>query len=230
MRVREPLRFLVAEDDSALREELVDALRLGGNEVRDASSGAVAIEEAHRWLPDVVVVDYFMPFTDGISLIAYVRAMVRPIPPAILAMSGVVRAARWCTEIGVDAFLAKPFTLATFDAMVDYVGERRAASMQNPQSQRPSGSDPMSEPRRACVLGVGEAAEGIGDVLTASLRNARVVVVDSPYDAAQTLADILPDLVVVTDQRAHLRVREAAEANGVSCMVLHRTPHAHASG
>ena len=50
-----PPRVLVIEDDDAIAQVLQRSLRMEGYEVRIAGDGVVALDEAHAFLPDLVI-------------------------------------------------------------------------------------------------------------------------------------------------------------------------------
>ncbi len=62
------VRLLVVDDTDHVRRMLVDILTLHGFEVvAEAASGDEALDRARETDPDVVVMDYKMPGTDGVA-------------------------------------------------------------------------------------------------------------------------------------------------------------------
>jgi DNA-binding NarL/FixJ family response regulator len=70
-----PIRVMVADDHEVVREGLRTFLRLqqGIEVVGEADDGAVAVEEAARLAPDVVLMDLVMPELDGIEAMRRIR-------------------------------------------------------------------------------------------------------------------------------------------------------------
>jgi DNA-binding NarL/FixJ family response regulator len=70
-----PIRVMVADDHEVVREGLRTFLRLqqGIEVVGEADDGAVAVEEAARLSPDVVLMDLVMPELDGIEAMRRIR-------------------------------------------------------------------------------------------------------------------------------------------------------------
>ena len=68
-----PPRVLVVEDDTDIADVLQRSLRLEGYEVRVAADGQAALDEAHAFLPDVVVLDLGLPKIDGIEVARALR-------------------------------------------------------------------------------------------------------------------------------------------------------------
>jgi two-component system chemotaxis response regulator CheY len=71
-----PIRVMVVDDTAHVLRMLTAMLTLDGFEVvGDASSGAAAIEAVADADPDVVVMDYRMPFMDGLTAARRIREM-----------------------------------------------------------------------------------------------------------------------------------------------------------
>ena len=215
-------RILVVEDDATLREGIAEALRLDGHEVFEASNGAVGLEMALRKKPHVLVFDYAMPVTDGPTLVAEVRDVVRPVP-MLVAISATEHVQAWCRDQGIPVFLLKPFDDATMrraiDAALDPLVEARA-------SAAPSRSGTRAATRPSCVLVVGssdDGEKGLRAALPASMRDARVVVVSSADEAAHVLEWIVPDMLVLDDVGAHDELHARATLRAIPVLV--RPPH-----
>ena len=61
-----PPRVLVVEDDDEIALALQRSLRMEGYDVRLAEDGVDALDQAHAFLPDVVLLDLGLPKLDGI--------------------------------------------------------------------------------------------------------------------------------------------------------------------
>ena len=62
------IKILVAEDETIIRLDLVEMLTDAGYEVvAQAENGAVAIEMAKKYQPDLAILDVKMPEVDGIT-------------------------------------------------------------------------------------------------------------------------------------------------------------------
>ncbi|MEU0060443.1 response regulator [Streptomyces sp. NPDC006334] len=103
-------RVLVVDDNKVIRQLIRVNLELEGLEVVTASDGAECLEVVHQVRPDLVTLDVVMPRLDGLRTAARLRAdpLTRDLPLAIISA---------CTpyevdaglDVGVDAFLGKPF-------------------------------------------------------------------------------------------------------------------------
>lgn len=72
-----PVRVVVVDDTIHVLDMLVSMLTLDGFEVvGSGGSGEEALELATRLRPDVIVIDYMMPGTDGLTAARMIRGTV----------------------------------------------------------------------------------------------------------------------------------------------------------
>ncbi|MGW1531123.1 response regulator [Streptomyces aureus] len=119
-------RVLVVDDNKVIRQLIRVNLELEGLEVVTAADGAECLDVVHQVRPDVVTLDVVMPRLDGLRTAARLRAdpRTRDLPLAIVSA---------CTQyevdagldVGVDAFLAKPFEPAELVSLVRQLIEGR---------------------------------------------------------------------------------------------------------
>lgn len=67
------LKVLVADDELAITETLSVILRKNGFEVATAPNGAIAVELARLWNPDIFLSDVLMPEMNGIEAAILIR-------------------------------------------------------------------------------------------------------------------------------------------------------------
>ncbi|GAA3799827.1 response regulator transcription factor [Streptomyces chiangmaiensis] len=101
--------MLLAEDDRAIRHALERALTLEGYEVTAVADGVEALAQAHRALPDVLVLDVMMPGIDGLQVCRVLRAEGDRTP--ILMLTALVETADRIAglDAGADDYVVKPF-------------------------------------------------------------------------------------------------------------------------
>jgi DNA-binding NtrC family response regulator len=104
--------ILVVDDEHGIRELLSEILNDEGHTVELAENAAQARAARLRERPDLVLLDIWMPDTDGVTLLkewASTGALTMP----VIMMSGhaTIDTAVEATKIGALAFLEKPVTL-----------------------------------------------------------------------------------------------------------------------
>jgi AmiR/NasT family two-component response regulator len=113
------LRVLVAEDDTAARDTLVDLLTARGHQVvARVGTGAEAVQQAARLTPDAVLLDVHMP--GGTNGIEAAQAITQHAPDvAVVLFSGdptLSLSADEALRSSAVALLPKPLPPATLDA------------------------------------------------------------------------------------------------------------------
>lgn len=80
------VQILIVEDDASTLDTYARSLMLYGYDVRTASSGEMAWQEAQAHCPDAMIVDLRLPGMDGLALVRRLRAgkHTRQIPVAIV--------------------------------------------------------------------------------------------------------------------------------------------------
>lgn len=118
--------MLVVDDNKVIRQLIRVNLELEGLEVVTAADGVECLDLVHDVRPDVVTLDVVMPRLDGLRTAARLRSdpRTRDLPLAIVSActSYEVEAG---LDVGVDAFLAKPFEPAELVRLVQQLIERK---------------------------------------------------------------------------------------------------------
>ncbi len=104
--------ILVVDDELGIRDLLSEILNDEGHNVELAENAAQARAARLRSRPDLVLLDIWMPDTDGVTLLkewSTTGALTMP----VIMMSGhaTIDTAVEATKIGAQAFLEKPITL-----------------------------------------------------------------------------------------------------------------------
>jgi EAL domain-containing protein (putative c-di-GMP-specific phosphodiesterase class I) len=102
---------LVADDEPAIVEMIRAILEDAGFRVVTAANGSEALRLVEQAEPEVVLLDMNMPVLDGEGFIAAVRERGLGVP--IVVMTAGSSAQRWAAQLGADAYLSKPFELAS---------------------------------------------------------------------------------------------------------------------
>lgn len=104
-------RVLVVDDDEVIRQLIAVNLQLEGFEVATAVDGQDCLDKVAEVAPDVITLDVMMPRLDG--WVTAVRLRENPATRDIGVVMITARAqdhdVRRGHEIGVDAYITKPF-------------------------------------------------------------------------------------------------------------------------
>lgn len=139
--------MLVVDDNKVIRQLIRVNLELEGFEVVTAADGAECLDVVHQVRPDAVTLDVVMPRLDGLRTAARLRSdpRTRDLPLAIVSACTQTEVENGL-DVGVDAFLSKPFEPAELVRLVKRLvdlGRERAGqavpSMQALQAGPPGG-------------------------------------------------------------------------------------------
>ena len=120
-------RILVVEDESKIARLVRDYLEHAGFEVVVASDGDVAMAEARRSRPDLVVLDLGLPGRDGLDVARGLRR-VSNVPIVMLTARGDETDRIVGLELGADDYVVKPFSPKELVARVRAVLRRTEAA------------------------------------------------------------------------------------------------------
>ena len=101
-------RVLVVEDDDDIADVLVRSLRLEGYDVRLSTDGVAALDDAHAFLPDVVILDLGLPRMDGVEVAKHLRGD-DDVPILMLTARDALEARVTGLDAGADDYVVKPF-------------------------------------------------------------------------------------------------------------------------
>lgn len=116
--------ILVVEDDSAVRQGIVDALGFAGYEVISASDGREGMEKALRVSYQLMLLDLVMPHHSGFEVLEALRKERPGQPVIILSARGEEADRVKGLTMGADDYVVKPFSVRELLARVDAVLRR----------------------------------------------------------------------------------------------------------
>ena len=119
---------LVADDNASLRSKIGDYLAMEDIRSVEAGDGKMALAEAMRVHPSVVLLDIKMPALDGLSAAKLIVEL--PWRPKVILMSGFDDSVRLANKAGLPVFavLEKPVPLRMLARFVWAVLEGGAAN------------------------------------------------------------------------------------------------------
>jgi DNA-binding NtrC family response regulator len=102
----------VVDDELGIRDLLFEILNDEGHTVELAENAAQARSARQRSAPDLVLLDIWMPDTDGVTLLKEWRgAGLLTMPVVMMSGHATIETAVEATRIGAQSFLEKPITL-----------------------------------------------------------------------------------------------------------------------
>ena len=126
------MRLLLAEDEEAMAEAVVDYLEYHHYEVDWANNGIDALERARMGTYDVLILDIMMPGMDGLTVLRTLRGEGNATPVLLLTAKGEIRDKVQGFESGSDDYLTKPFAMEELRVRVDAL-TRRSQNYQGEQ-------------------------------------------------------------------------------------------------
>ena len=104
--------ILVVDDELGIRDLLFEILNDEGHHVELAENAAEARAARQRARPDLVLLDIWMPDTDGVTLLKeWSTAGLLSMPVIMMSGHATIDTAVDATRIGAFAFLEKPITM-----------------------------------------------------------------------------------------------------------------------
>lgn len=104
--------ILVVDDELGIRDLLSEILNDEGHQVELAENAAQARAARQRQRPDLVLLDIWMPDTDGVTLLKeWSTAGLLTMPVIMMSGHATIDTAVEATRIGAMSFLEKPITL-----------------------------------------------------------------------------------------------------------------------
>jgi two-component system, NtrC family, nitrogen regulation response regulator NtrX len=125
-------RILVVDDEPDIRRLVCEILEDEGYQVAAAENAGVARELKKSKTPDLILLDIWMPDTDGITLLKeWVAEEAMLCPVVMMSGHGSVEAAVEATRLGAYDFLEKPLSLAKLLLIVERALEASSLQIEN---------------------------------------------------------------------------------------------------
>ena len=182
--------ILVVDDELGIRESLSEILNDEGHTVELAENAAQARAARQGSRPDLVLLDIWMPDTDGVTLLKEWRgAGLLTMPVIMMSGHATIDTAVEATRIGAHAFLEKPITLQKLLKAINQglarvgLAARKTAEAEKTRARNPSANannltveavmtSSQAHPAAAAVVDLGPQGQQTFD-LDKPLRDAR---------------------------------------------------------
>src|SRR5215212_4236878 len=115
--------ILVVDDETTLRETLVEALEMEGYRAIPAADGRAALERFRAERPDLVLLDLMLPELSGVEVCRILRAE-SAVPIIMLTAKDSEVDKVVGLELGADDYVTKPFSLRELTARIRAIFRR----------------------------------------------------------------------------------------------------------
>jgi two-component system alkaline phosphatase synthesis response regulator PhoP len=115
-------KILIADDEPNILKVLASRLRASGYEIFTASNGMEALMKAHEQKPDLIILDIRMPAGSGLNVCESLKKVkeTEKIPLIFITAFPSADVKEKAKEMGVEAFISKPFEEKDLLAKVKY--------------------------------------------------------------------------------------------------------------
>ncbi|MCB9136488.1 MAG: response regulator [Anaerolineales bacterium] len=112
--------ILLAEDNEVNAMMVGDYLELRGYTVIYATNGREAIQKAHEYLPNLILLDIHMPIMDGLEAIRRLRGEPQFVNTPIIALTALAMTGdrERCLEAGATEYVSKPVNLKQLAGLI----------------------------------------------------------------------------------------------------------------
>ena len=147
-----PVRVLVVDDNVDLANGLSRVIRQQGHVVSSTHDGPAAIELAHAFHPEAVLLDIGLPGMDGFEVVSQLRTQLHSGPLIVVAISGYGQDEdrRRSHEAGFDYHLVKPIDLDALRQIINRISRSSPPPRGNAASVQPEMINGLSE--RSAVI------------------------------------------------------------------------------
>src|SRR6185436_16705647 len=125
------VRVLVVDDETHVREVLIEALDAEGCEVVSAQSGeiALALYDQHEGKFDAIFTDIGMPEMSGWELVTEIRERSKSVPIAIISGWADAISVQTKNAVKADWVVAKPFDINKISSIAQEIAQRKPAQI-----------------------------------------------------------------------------------------------------
>jgi len=133
--------ILVVDDEKDIRISLTGILEDEGYQVVTAASGLEALDSAREELPDLVLLDIWMPGMDGLETLEKLKSLFPFITVIMISGHGTIETAVRATKLGAFDFIEKPLSLDKVLISVVNALRMKDLSVENDELKRVVGNE-----------------------------------------------------------------------------------------
>jgi len=124
--------ILVVDDEQMIRLAFAEFLKDLGHTALLAEDGAAALAQLQEHRPEIVFLDYRMPGTDGLEILAQIRSLAPQIAVIFMTAFGAMDVAIKAMQLGAHEYLTKPLDLNRIKELIGRILADRQAMAARP--------------------------------------------------------------------------------------------------
>ncbi len=133
--------ILIIDDEKDIRTALTGILEDEGYQVLSAESGAEGIECARQELPDLILLDIWMPGMDGLEALEKLKMQFPQVTVIMISGHGTIETAVRATKLGAFDFIEKPLSLEKVLISVTNALKLQQLKVENAELKRSASSE-----------------------------------------------------------------------------------------
>ena len=133
--------ILIIDDEKDIRTALTGILEDEGYQVLNAESGIEGIECARQELPDLILLDIWMPGMDGLETLGKLKIHLAQVTVIMISGHGTIETAVRATKLGAFDFIEKPLSLEKVLISVSNALQLQELIVQNAELKRSASAD-----------------------------------------------------------------------------------------
>ena len=104
-------RILVVDDEKLITWSIEKTLLKGNYCVETAASGEECLAQFHSFHPDLIILDIWLPDSNGLAILEQIKVLKPQIPVIMLTAYSASDAAELSRQKGACGFIGKPFDM-----------------------------------------------------------------------------------------------------------------------
>jgi two-component system nitrogen regulation response regulator NtrX len=208
--------ILVVDDEKDIRISLTGILEDEGYQVVTACSGVEALEKVREELPDLILLDIWMPGIDGLETLEKLKNLIPSVTVIMISGHGTIETAVRATKLGAFDFIEKPLSLDKVLIAVGNALRMKELRNENDELKRAAGNEheligttPVMEALREQIMRVAptnasvlvNGANGTGKELVARSVHYYSQRSDKPFVAINCAA--IPEALIESELFGH---------------------------
>lgn len=133
--------ILIIDDEKDIRTSLTGILEDEGYHILNAESGVDGIECATQELPDLILLDIWMPGMDGLETLEVLKKQLPQVTVIMISGHGTIETAVRATKLGAFDFIEKPLSLEKVLISVANALQLQELKVENAELKRSASAD-----------------------------------------------------------------------------------------